>query len=457
MLVLEILGVRLLAPYVGLTLETTTSIIGVVLAAIALGSAFGGRAADRFDPRLLITALFAGGGVLALLTAPLVRLLGEKELGAIVVAALALVPPAAVLSAVTPTVARMQLSDLGRSGTVVGRLSAWATAGALAGTFGTGFVLVPLLSVTTSLLIAGGLLILVGLAFGVYAGVIGAGRAAAVTLLGAGAAAALVAVSSPCEVESDYHCATVTADPARDRGRVLILDDLRHSYVDLDDPRHLEFEYVRWLADSIDGLRPGPLNAVFAGGGGFTLPRWLLSERPGSRAQVLEVDADVTALARRRLGLRTSRALRVTTGDARVTLRRVPTASADVVVGDAFGAEAVPWHLATAEWMRDVRRVLRPDGLYALNVIDRGPLSLFRAEAATLLREFRDVRAVALPGPEGPNLILLASDRPLPGTVGSKARGARTFDRRAVRRLAGDAAPLRDDDAPADQLLSTAG
>ena len=175
---------------------------------------------------------------------------------------------------------------------------------------------------------------------------------------------------------------------------------------------------MRWLADSIDGLRPGPLDAVFAGGGGFTLPRWLLTERPGSRARVLEVDPDVTALARRRLGLRTSRALRVTTGDARVTLRRVPTSSADLVVGDAFGAEAVPWHLATAEWMRDVRRVLRPGGLYALNVIDRGPLSLFRAEAATLLREFRDVRAVALPGPAGPNLILLASDRPLPAHCG---------------------------------------
>ena len=94
-------------------------------------------------------------------------------------------------------------------------------------------------------------------------------------------------------------------------------------------------------------------------------------------------------------------------------------------MGDAFGAEAVPWHLATAEWMREVRRVLRPGGLYALNVIDRGPLSLFRAEAATLLREFRDVRAVALPGPAGPNLILLASDRPLPRDGGlDRPRGA---------------------------------
>ena len=186
---------------------------------------------------------------------------------------------------------------------------------------------------------------------------------------------ALVAVSSPCEVESDYHCATVTADPARDGGRVLTLDDLRHSYVDLDDPRHLEFEYVRWLADSIDGLRPGAARRRLRRRG--RLHAAPLAPGRAARARgpsVLEVDADVTALARRRLGLRTSRALRVTTGDARVTLRRVPSSSADVVVGDAFGAEAVPWHLATAEWMRDVRRVLRPGGLYALNVIDRGPL-----------------------------------------------------------------------------------
>jgi spermidine synthase len=454
-LVLEILGVRLLAPYVGLTLETTTSIIGVVLGAIAAGSALGGRAADRVDPRLLLTGLLIAGGVLALLTAPLVRLMSGAP--GLVAAGIALVPPAAVLSAVTPTVARLQLSDLERSGTVVGRLSAWATAGALAGTFGTGFVLVPLLSVTTSLLIAGGLLIVTGLSFGAYAGVVGGGRAATVVLLAAGAVGVLVAVSSPCEVESDYHCATVSSDPARENGRVLTLDDLRHSYVDLQDPRHLEFEYVRWLADSIDGLRPGPLDVVFAGGGGFTLPRWLLAERPGSRARVLEVDPDVIALARRRLGLRTSRALRVTTGDARVTLRRVPTSSADVVVGDAFGTAAVPWHLATSEWMRDVKRVLRPGGLYALNVIDRGELRLFRAEAATLLREFRDVRAVALPGPAEGNLVLLASDQPLPHAVGSTARGARTFDRRAVGRLAGNAEPLRDDSAPADQLLGTSG
>src|SRR3954447_17039158 len=72
-LMLEILAVRLLAPYVGLTLETTTSIIGAALAGIALGAAVGGYFADRVDTRMLIVGLLIGGGALALLTVPAVH------------------------------------------------------------------------------------------------------------------------------------------------------------------------------------------------------------------------------------------------------------------------------------------------------------------------------------------------------------------------------------------------
>ena len=89
---------------------------------------------------------------------------------------------------------------------------------------------------------------------------------------------------------------------------------------------------------------------------------------------MLEVDGDLVDVARERLGLRTSPALRVLEGDARMTMRDQPSRSADVVVGDAFGGRAVPWHLATREWAAEVRRVLRPGGLYALNVIDQGGL-----------------------------------------------------------------------------------
>ena len=463
-LVLEILGVRLLAPYVGLTLETTTSIIGTALAGIALGSALGGRLADRTDPRRLLAGLLAGGGLLALLCVPIVRTLGPAlrdggDATALGVAVLALLPPAAVLSAVTPTVTRLQLRDLSASGTVVGRLSAWATAGALAGTFGTGFVLVPLVPVGASVVAVGVLLVVVGVVLSVRLGTASADRAAGFVAAAVAFSVLTLGSGAPCDVESTYHCALVVDAPAREGSRVLVLDDLNHSFVDLGDPRHLEFDYARWIGDAIDGLAPPrePLQAVFAGGGGFTLPRYVAATRPGSTARVLEVDGDLVELARDRLGLRTSPELRVTLGDARVTLRGLPAGSADLVVGDAFSSRSVPWHLATAEWVEQVRRVLRPGGLYAVNMIDQEPLGLLRAEAATLLAAFADVRLVARAGPDGPaggNLVLLASDRRLAPGARSTARGAETLDRADVERIAAGAEPLTDDYAPADQLLS---
>ena len=131
---------------------------------------------------------------------------------------------------------------------------------------------------------------------------------------------------------------------------LLTLDDLRHSYVDLDDPRHLEFDYVRWLADSIDGFRARPpLDAVFAGGAASPCRAGCWPSAPGRGPRVLEVDRR----HRRRWpgggwGCGPHRRCGSPSGDARVTLRGVPADSADLVVGDAFGAEAVPWHLATA-------------------------------------------------------------------------------------------------------------
>lgn len=466
-LILEILGMRLLAPYVGLTLETTTTIIGTVLAGIAAGAAMGGRAADRGDPRRLLAALLLGGSVLVVATVPVVRLLGSAFTGgggaaAFTISLVALLPSATVLSAVTPTVAKVQLRDLAMTGAVVGRLSAWATGGALTGTFFTGFVIVPLLATDVAVFVLGGALLVLGVAAALRAGVGSrrsvAGAVGGALLVGGGT----LAVGSPCDTESTYHCARVVQDDSPSSGRTLVLDDLHHSYVDLSDYRHLEFDYTRWIGDAMDGMAPAgrPLDAVFLGGGGFTLPRYLEATRPGSRSRVLEVDEALVELARQRLDLRTSAALRVRVGDARVTLGREPTASADLLVGDAFGGRSVPWHLATIEFARAIRRVLRPGGVYALNVIDQPPLALARAEAATLLEVFADVRLVAKPGPgaepDGGNLVLFASDAPLPRAVRSASRGARIWDRAGVARLVAGADALRDHDAPADQLLSPA-
>ncbi|HUA74302.1 MAG TPA: fused MFS/spermidine synthase [Solirubrobacteraceae bacterium] len=462
-LVLEILSVRLLAPYVGLTLETTTSIIGAVLAGIALGAALGGRLADRINPRWLLVALFVLGGLLVLLTVPIIRALGPSaseggNAAAIGVTFAALVPLAAVLSGITPTVARLQLRDLRASGTVVGGLSAWATAGALAGTFGTGFVLVPLFPVSATVTAIGIALVLVGGALGLYLRALGKTALVATAIVFFGVVALAAAQHSPCEAESGYHCIQVEEDPSGRNAKILLLDRGLNSDVDVSEPSYLGFPYERWLAETIEamGAPRAPLNGVFVGGGAFTMPRWLNAVRPGSRSTVLEVDGKLVDFDREHLGLRTSPGLRAVVGDARLSIRRQPTHSADVIVGDAFSSRTVPWQLMTTEWLKEVKRVLKPGGIYLLNMIDYPPLALFRAESATLLAAFAHVRLTTLIGEGGKLLggteVLAASSAPLPAVRHAPGNEGHVLGRAAVVRLVAGAQRLRDDYAPVDQL-----
>ena len=468
-LVLEVLVSRLVAPYVGLTLETYTAAIGVALAAIAAGAALGGRLADRSDPRRWLGPVIAVGGTLVLAARPTVFAVGsgfrgQGPYGTVLLVLLAVAPAALALSMVTPGVVKLRLRTLAETGETVGRLSALGTLGALAGTFLTGFVLLSALPTSRLLLLTGLLLVVTGLVCTVVLPrVVEPAPLLAMAALAAVSGTWLVAADGTCEVETRYYCASVVADPSREGGRTLVLDGLRHSYVDLDDPAYLEFAYTRRFGDALAVQPAGPLDVLHLGGGGFSLPRHLAAVRPGSRSVVLEVDPQIPEIGRASLGLETGDDLAVQVGDARTLIAAQDAQAYDVVVGDAFGSLAVPWHLATAEMVDEVRRVLRPGGVYLLNVIDFPPHALARAEAATLLAAFDDVALMALPealaGEQGGNLVLVASDRRLPvAALGERAaaRGepSSVVARAEVERFAGDAQVLTDDDAPVDQLLT---
>jgi spermidine synthase len=375
--------------------------------------------------------------------------------------------PAAVLSAVTPTVIKLQLASLEETGEVVGRLSAVSTVGALAGTFVTGFVLVAALPSRPILIVVGVALIAVGLLLWRGPGSAGLGSPRQAAVLGLLGLALTAAVPGPCEVESAYYCARVDVDPGRASGRILQLDRLSHSYVDLDDPAHLEFAYTQMFGDVVSTLDPaGPLDALHIGGGGFTMPRYLEAVRPGSRSLVLELDPSLVSIARTELGLATSERLRVEVGDARLGIDAQPDDSYDLVIGDAFGGLAVPWHLTTREVVEQIDRTLRPGGVYLLNVIDYPPLGFARAEAATLAAVFDHVAVIALAervaGVDGGNLVLVGSDAPL-DVAGIRAAIAARDGEQIVAEGAqldefiGDARILTDDFAPVDQLLTPRG
>ncbi|MET8346140.1 fused MFS/spermidine synthase [Streptomyces microflavus] len=468
-LVVEIVALRLLAPYLGLTLETSTLVIGIALTAIALGSWLGGRVADQVDPHRLIAPALGVSGVVVALTPLLLRTTAEWASPLLLlVAAGTLLVPGALLSAVTPFVTKLRLTSLAETGTVVGRLSGVGTFGAIVGTVLTGFVLVSRLPVSSILIGLGALLVLGALLTGWRARRWRRASAVALATVVAGTLATAFAPGG-CDAETRYHCARIVTDPDRATGRTLVLDGLRHSYVDVEDPTYLRFGYVRAIAAVVDTTFPAgePLAAHHIGGGGLTFPRYLAAARPGTRSLVSEIDGGVVRIDREQLDLGASTGIDVRVEDGRLGLKRLETDSRDLVVGDAFGGVSVPWHLTTSEALRDVHRALKDDGLYAANLIDHGRLAFARAEVATLARVFEHVAVMGAPvdigldpaaTPVGGNLVVLASDRPFDAPAIQKALDTRETGWRiatgdTVTAWTGDAPVLTDDHAPVDQLL----
>jgi spermidine synthase len=477
-LVLEIVALRLVGPYVGVTLQVSSSVIGISLAAIAYGTWLGGRLADKYDPRLLLAPALLLSAIFTAVTLPLVRWGGEVLRGGsapavLLLAALAVFLPAFLLASITPLTVKLQLGDLRRTGEVVGRLSSFGTLGAITATLGTGFVFVAAMPSSWIVLTLAAVLAVAGFGLGWWLHrkdpslkLPGKPRTRAVVvtigLFGAGLGAT---APTPCDIETAYHCARVDDDPARAGGRTLILNSARHSYVDLNDPTHLEFAYVQWIGAVVDVARAGgaPINALHLGGGGFTVPEYVARTRPGSDQLVLELDGGLVELDKKELGLRTGPDLRVRVGDARVGLAAQTTAGYDVVVGDAFGHLVVPWHLATKEMAADTARVLRADGVYAQNVIDYPPNRFIRAELATVAAVFPHVALIApqaaLDGGSGSNFVIVASKSPL---ALDELRTHLELVNEPVQLVAGerltafidDARVLTDDYAPVDQLLA---
>jgi spermidine synthase len=477
-LVLEIVALRLVGPYVGVTLQVSSSVIGIALAAIAYGTWLGGRLADRYDPRLLLAPALLLSAIFTAITLPLVRWGGEVLRGGsapavLLLAALAIFLPAFLLASITPLTVKLQLGDLRRTGEVVGRLSSFGTLGAITATLGTGFVFVAAMPSSWIVLTLAAVLAVAGFGLGWWLhrkdpslALPGKPRTRAVVvtigLFGAGLGAT---APTPCDIETAYHCARVDSDPARAGGRTLILNSARHSYVDLNDPAHLEFAYVQWIGAVTDVVRAGgaPITALHLGGGGFTVPEYVAHTRPGSDQLVLELDGGLVELDKKELGLRTGPDLRVRVGDARVGLAAQATGGYDVVVGDAFGHLVVPWHLATREMAADIARVLRADGVYAQNVIDYPPNRFIRAELATVAAVFPHVALIApqaaLDGGTGSNFVIVASKSPL---ALDELRTHLELVNEPVQLVSGDqltafiddARVLTDDFAPVDQLLA---
>jgi len=237
-------------------------------------------------------------------------------------------------------------------------------------------------------------------------------------------------------VQVDTGLAELARDPDRARSFTLLLDGTPQSHVDLDDPTHLEFEYVRRMASAVDLAAPRrqPLRVLHLGGGALTLPRYVAKTRRGSSQRVVEIDAALVELVRKCLPWPPDHRLRVRVGDAREVLATMRDDSYDLIVGDVFVSACTPAHLTTVEFVAEVARVLRPGGSYLVNIADGPPLAYTRCQVATVGEVFTQVCLIAdaklLRGRRYGNVVLVASrvDLPVAGLA---------------RRAAGDWFPAR--------------
>lgn len=308
--------------------------------------------------------------------------------------------PMFCLGTISPQVIRLSIPDTAHAGRVSGTIYAWSTAGAIVGTFVTGYFLIGSFGTARVLFIL--TLALTGLAFVIgklwkntallYVG----------SMVGAAAFMGFVFIGGMTGsylMESKYYAINVrTFEMGRDEERfdvkALDLDHLMHSFIRVDDPTWLgyEHEYVQGELTRFARTR-GQTDVLIIGGGGYTFPHWLELKMSDVGIDVVEIDPAVTEVAHREMGLPRNTRIRTTNMDGRQFIReRAKKGHYQLVIQDAVNDLSVPYHLMTKEYNDAIKATLAPDGMYLLTLIDSIEHGeLWRAAMHTMRETFKNV------------------------------------------------------------------
>jgi spermidine synthase len=395
-LVIELIAGRIMAPYIGVSLYTWTSIIGVVLAGISVGAYLGGLLADRYPTHTTLGVLLILSGLGAFAISPLTTYMGGAQWNTSLMIRILLITtaiffaPSCVLGMISPVVVKLALNDLNKTGNIVGKIYAFSTLGSILGTFATGFFLISWMGTRYILFSTGAILMVSGVVFG---GFLARKKIFMAVVVGLFIPLLWVfygqAFRPPLDgstyffKESDYYTIKLKKKDETTKGltlEALVLDHLVHSYTDLDDPSHLEYEYIRLYEELVRWQTIGKqsFRALFIGGGGYTFPRFLGAKYPGAQIDVVEIDPEVSRVARTFLGLPWNTRIHTFNEDARwFVMNCKENGVYDFIFGDAFNDLSIPYHLTTKEFDVELKRLLKPEGLYLVDVIDSFKRGLF--------------------------------------------------------------------------------
>jgi spermidine synthase len=391
LMVIELVAGRILAPYIGVSLYTWTSIIGVIMAGIAMGNYLGGKIADRVPSPDVIAIAFILSSLATMAILPALWFVSMGEWFAnlpvmwnftLKITAIFFLP-AVFISTVSPVAIRLTLSATDKAGGTVGTVYAFSTAGSILGTFLTGFYFILWFGTRTTVWLIAGLLLISGIAAFVSWPARSGFKLSRGNLCRTGLVIVMLATggylyetTKPWQVyynrESNYY--NIRVMEREDGIKMLTLDHLIHSFVKPDDPTYLDYTYLKMFAEIVQYTVP-PERApslLHLGGGGYSFPRYIEVVYPGSVNDVIEIDPAVTEIAREELGLSPESSILTYNEDARLFLKEGGTGRRyDFIIGDVFNDKSTPYQLTTVEFDRMVKDTLYGDGLYLVNIIDR--------------------------------------------------------------------------------------
>jgi predicted membrane-bound spermidine synthase len=425
-LVVEIVAGRMIAPYVGMSLYTWTSIIAVVLAGFSVGHWLGGRIAAfdtdralRMSGWTMIAAACATAGATLLLRAfagPMLEILQHPFAAITALSAVAFFLPSLFAGVPAPVLAVVAMRGRDQSERALGAMFAAGAIGAIAGTLLAGFLFVPMIGSVATLLVIAAIYGVAALVCFWLARVARRGAMASLSAIGVAGLIGIAAWNLPpvCDRESSYYCIRTVAmsDDPQNPVNLMVVDHLAHGISAQQTPRIMFTEHAA-LLDALPRMRMGSADftSFHIGGGTYSVPRaW--ADRGISGITIAEIDPEVTAMAVSQFWFDPATAT-IVHDDARHALRS-NSQRYDVIVGDAFTDIAVPQHLVTQEFFTLVADRLTPDGVFAMNLLDNvDRLDALAAVVVTLRAVFPSVEVWTAANPpragERRVFVLLAS------------------------------------------------